>query len=77
MIQKENYKHFITEAASAPDDLTAVDMYTKAILMEPQNKQAYLDLLNNYFLVDENLTKEEDSQLRAIMITPTPVPCCR
>ncbi|WP_081777802.1 serine/threonine protein kinase [Butyrivibrio sp. LB2008] len=70
-IQKENYKHFITEAASAPDDLTAVDMYTKAILMEPQNKQAYLDLLNNYILVDENLTKEEDSQLRAIMITPT------
>ena len=70
-IQKENYKHFITEAASAPDDLTAVDMYTKAILMEPQNKQAYLDLLNNYFLVDENLTKQEDAQLRAIMITPT------
>ena len=69
-IQKENYKHFITEAASAPDDLTAVDMYTKAILMEPENKQAYMDLLDNLFLVDETLTTEEDQQLQAIMITP-------
>ncbi|MEE3493790.1 MAG: hypothetical protein VZR06_01430, partial [Butyrivibrio sp.] len=70
-IQKENYKHFITEATSAPDDLTAVDMYTKAILMEPENKQAYMDLLNNLFLVDENLTEAEAQQLRTILITPT------
>ena len=39
--------------------------------MQPENKDAYIDLLDNFFLDDDNFTPEEDKQLREILITPT------
>ncbi|SFU85422.1 serine/threonine protein kinase [Butyrivibrio sp. M55] len=70
-IQKENYTHYITEAKGAADNLTSVEMYAKAIAMQPENKDAYIDLLDNFFLIDDNFSEEEDKQLRSILITPT------
>ena len=70
-IQKENYTHYITEAKGAADNLTSVEMYAKAIAMQPENKDAYIDLLDNFFLNDDVFTPEEDKQLREILITPT------
>jgi len=70
-IQEENYTHYITEAKGAMDELTSVEMYAKAITMQPENKDAYIELLENFFLNDDNFTPEEDKQLRTILITPT------
>ena len=70
-IQKENYTHYIAEAKGAADNLTSVEMYAKAIAMQPENKDAYIDLMENFFLDDDIFTQEEDKQLREILITPT------
>ncbi len=69
-IVEENYTKYKAEAMSADDELTSAQMYTKAIMVQPTNKDAYIDLLDKVFLQDDILSKEEDELLREIMITP-------
>ncbi|MBO4458819.1 MAG: serine/threonine protein kinase [Butyrivibrio sp.] len=70
-IAKENYSHYIAEAKGAPDPQTATQMYAKALSMQPDNLEGYIDLIDNYIMSDDVLTEEEDRQLRSILITST------
>ena len=70
-IEKENYSHYISEAKGAPDNMTAVEMYKKAISMQPENIEGYREFIDNYIMYDEILTPEEDGALREILITST------
>ena len=69
-IVEESYIEYKAAANAAEDELTATTLYTKAIMVQPTNKDGYLDLLNKVFLKDEVLTKDEDELIRQIMITP-------
>lgn len=69
-IVQSSYTEYIADAKGAENELTAAEMYTKAIMVQPTNKDGYLDLLDKVFLKDDSLTKEEDELIREIMITP-------
>lgn len=70
-IVKESYSEYVTEAKAAPDELTSAEMYAKAIMIQPENKDAYIDLIDKVYLKDDILSVEEDEALRTIMITPS------
>ena len=70
-LPKENYEYYVNEAISTVDEMTASEMFAKAIVMDPGNPTAYLELLDNTFLVDDNFSPEEEQMLRQILITPS------
>jgi serine/threonine-protein kinase len=68
-LAKTSYDNYVLDANSTVDDLTASEMYTKAIVTDPGNPTAYLDLMDNHLLIDDNFTPEEDELFRGILIT--------
>ncbi|MCR5156344.1 MAG: protein kinase [Butyrivibrio sp.] len=70
-LARENYNYYVTEAIGTVDELSAAEMFGKAIVMDPGNPTAYIEFLDNTLLADDNFTPEEDEMLRQIMITPS------
>ena len=68
-VKKYNYETFLTEAQMETADERAVELYEKAIRLNPQKEDAYLLLLKNVFLKDEQLSLEEDRAFRNILNT--------
>jgi len=68
-IGDENYETFIEEAAYQADEESSANMYMAAIELNPTDEEAYLNLLENVYLADGNLSASEDEELRALLIT--------
>lgn len=68
-LQKDSYESYIEEARSQPEITGQIDNYEEAIALDPANGVAYLELLNQVYLLDDNFSPEEDEQLRELLIT--------
>ena len=68
-MQKDSYVSYIEEARSHPNVTGQIDNYEEAIALDPMNGTAYLELLNQVYLLDDNFTSKEDEQLRQLLIT--------
>ena len=68
-VKKYNYETFLTEAQRETEDYKAIEIYQKAIGLDPRKEDAYLQLLENVFLKDELLSLEEEEVFRNILIT--------
>ncbi|RKM55127.1 serine/threonine protein kinase [Butyrivibrio sp. X503] len=69
-MEKDIFTKIMADAKAADNELTAAELYTQAIIDQPNNPEGYLELLDNVFLRDDSLTKDEDELIRQIMITP-------
>lgn len=67
--EAEGYDSLLLNAKAEENEETQIDTYNEAIRLDPANESAYLNLLENVYLADENLTQEEDEELRSILIT--------
>lgn len=66
--QKNTYEAYLLAAGNAATKEEELDNYQKAISLNPYEEEAYLGLLQNGFLDDEVLTREESEALRAVLI---------
>lgn len=68
-MEKRNYEYYLEEARSMPTTEGQIEMYKKAIDIDPTKQEAYINLLDDVFLADDNLEPSEDEILRQILIT--------
>ena len=71
VLEEKNYKYYLTEAKAETNEYSAFELYAKAIELEPEKTEAYMELLDNLILLDDNLTEEENKQLRELFIRPS------
>ncbi|AOZ95753.1 serine/threonine protein kinase [Butyrivibrio hungatei] len=64
------YQHYIAEAKGTADESEAANLYAKAIAEKPTDVDGYFELIDNLLLADDILSKEEDEELRKILISP-------
>lgn len=69
-LEKDSYASYIEEARSHPNVTGQVSNYEEAIALNPTDNTAYLELLNQVYLLDDIFSPEEDEMLRQILITP-------
>lgn len=65
---QESYKEYLTRAAETTEESDRFEEYKNAIYLDSDDNTAYLELLNNLILQDDNLTKQEDELLREILL---------
>ncbi|MBQ7429666.1 MAG: serine/threonine protein kinase [Butyrivibrio sp.] len=68
-MEKRNYEYYLEEAHSMPSVQQQIEMYKKAIEVDPSREEAYIDMLEHVFLIDDNLEPSEDEVFRQIFIT--------
>ena len=68
-LQTKSYASFVAAAKGEVTVDKQIGTYGEAISLNPSDSTAYLELLNNVYLEDNNLTPEEDGQLRQLLIT--------
>lgn len=66
--KKSTYDACLTAARNAITTEDAVSNYHKAINLEPDRSDAYMELLNDVYLSDSILTSEESEEFRSILI---------
>ena len=59
-LQKDSYESYIEDARSHPEIEGQINNYEEAIALNPANGVAYLELLNQVYLLDDIFTPEED-----------------
>ncbi len=69
-LSDKGYDTFIETAESNAENSAQAVSYQEAITLNPAIGDAYLKLINNSYLADDNFSKEEDTELRSILITP-------
>lgn len=69
IIQK--YNDYIEAAKSSTTVDEQFAYYEKALRLRPEEKQAYLELIDKLYLSDDVLTAKEDQQLRSLLIRRT------
>lgn len=67
-IKKHNYEAYLLAASHAVTREEEIANYQKAVSLDPVREEAYLALLQNTFLEDQLLTREESARLRAVLI---------
>lgn len=62
-----SYDQYLKEAVSAgtPEEMT--EYYRKAIILNPRNEEAYMELLTKDFLADDNFSQEEAASMIEIL----------
>lgn len=68
-IEVESYESYLEEAKGGVTQEDQIAGYKEAISLDPTDEEAYLDLLNNVYLADDDLSPDEDQELREILIT--------
>ena len=68
-LAQHTYSENITEAKSLVDETSATGLFSKSISIDPENPEAYTEMID-YFLMDDVLTPEEDELIRTAMATP-------
>lgn len=71
-----NYDAMLLEAENQVDNATRQSTYEAAILLNPGEASAYINLLQKEYLSDDVLSVEEDEELRRILITDTKYGIC-
>lgn len=64
-----NYDEMLIDAENQTNDSSMQSTYEAAILLNPENVSAYLDLLQKVYLSDDTLSIDEDEEIRRILIT--------
>lgn len=64
-----NYQEMLADAGNQPQENSMQATYEAAILINPKEASAYIDLLQKVYLKDDIFTAEEDEQLRKMLIT--------
>lgn len=67
-LAKHTYSTNITEAKGMVDETSATDLFTKSIVIDPTNPEAYNEMID-YYLMDDVMTPEEDVMIRQALIT--------
>lgn len=67
-IKQSTYDACLTAARNATAKEEAVSNYRRAINLEPDRSEAYLELLDDVYLSDSVLSSEESEELRSILI---------
>lgn len=67
-VKKSTYDACLTAARNATAAEEAVSNYRRAINLEPDRSEAYLELLDDVYLSDSVFTSEESEELRGILI---------
>lgn len=67
-LRSESYEAYLLAAGNAPNEEEAAVSYQKAIRLDPSRETAYVELLEECYLSDQILTKEESGELRRILI---------
>ena len=68
-ISVNSYSLYLKEAKSQPTQEGALDKYITAIKVQPDNEEAYINLLDYWLLEDDCLTVAEDELLRKLLLT--------
>lgn len=68
-IRNESYDSYLEEARSMPETTKQIEKYEEAITLDPTNGTAFIELLNQSYLMDDVFTPEEEEQLRELLIT--------
>lgn len=71
-LRRNTYEAYLLAAQSSASVPETVAYYQKAIRTEPGKETAYLQLLEQVFLADNNLTAQEDEQLRTLLYDTGP-----
>ncbi|WP_408072017.1 serine/threonine protein kinase [Butyrivibrio sp. JL13D10] len=69
-IETTSYEKYLVDADTLADASQQVGSYQEAIVLNPGAGDAYIKLINNVYLADDNFSPEEDQELRSILITP-------
>ena len=67
-IRENNYEAYLIAAGNSVVKEEELENYKKAIWLDPENEEAYLKLLQNGFLDDGVLSREESEVLRSIFM---------
>lgn len=67
-MKKHNYEAYLLAASHAVTREEEIASYQKAVSLDPVREEAYLALLQDTFLEDQLLTREESARLRAVLI---------
>lgn len=68
-IRNESYDTYLEEARSRPEVSQQIEKYEEAISLDPTDGTAFIELLNQSYLMDDVFTPEEEEQLRKLLIT--------
>ena len=68
-ISVDTYSQYLNEAKSQPTREEAMDKYITAIHVQPEDEEAYIELLDYWLLQDDCLTRQEDEELRELLLT--------
>lgn len=63
-----NYEQYIANAVTATENKEKMSNYLKAISLNPERFEGYMGILENCFLDDGIITKEESEQLRNVLV---------
>lgn len=66
-VKSNSYEACMLSAEGSPTQEEAADTYAKAIALEPGKGDAYLAVLENVFLEDDNFSSQEDQKMRQIL----------
>lgn len=66
-MRNHTYDSYLLKAKNAGSKEEEIENYKNAIRLEPEQADAYLELLDECFLDDEMLTRKESEQLRLIL----------
>ena len=66
--RKSNYDHYLLAASNSTDKAEEIENYVKAINLNPERADAYMNMLQNGLLDDNVLTSGESEQLRSVLI---------
>jgi len=68
-LESGSYEAFVSEAKGSLEIDDKITNYTNAITLDPKDARAYIELLTQVYLEDDNLSADEDEQIREILIT--------
>ena len=66
-ITANSYDSYMLEGEGSVTEEEAAQAYAKAVSLEPGQPDAWMELLENVFLADDNLTSEEDQLMRQLL----------
>lgn len=66
-VKSNSYEACMLAAQGSLTEEEAADSYARAISVEPEKGEAYLAVLENVFLKDDNFTSQEDQKMRQIL----------
>ncbi len=69
-LEESYYQKYMEDVEVSTEGETHTSNYQEAITLNPGLSDAYLKLVNNVYLEDDNFSPEEDQELRSILITP-------